>query len=474
MDSHQAGTIVNENRRRHFAFARLLSSAVISQGLLSAASFVIGLILIRSTSDVQYGYYILATNAILLLASLQNAFFNPPLAIRLHRLDNRGRGELVGSLYREQRRIFPVAGGIIVVIALGLWYVDVLDADTGPLVLATVAAVLAVLHREYFRMVLFAFRRPHAVLRTDVLYVALVVAGVFVAVLTPAPAVSAVFMLSLAALISGILLSQTLHRHDPWNIQGTQGILRDIAPLAAWSTAGAAIHWAFSQGYIYLVAGTLDVVAVAAIAATRLLLMPMNLLSTGIGSLMLPLSSIWLQQHGSAVLWRRLCLLALGLAVAMLCYFIVLWWWRDWIFAEVLKKQFAQRDGLLLLWGVIFLMIVVRDQLVYLLAAQGRFRILTGLTLISAVVSLTISYWGMLRFGMAGALLGIVIGELINVSGIVFLSFRYMSPSTASTSPQIANTSIGEGARLASGNALLAHGILPTLSHGIPGKTRDD
>ncbi len=415
---------MSDRRRRHFAFARLLSSAVVSQALLSAGSFAIGLILIRSTTDVQYGYYILASNAILLLVSLQNAFFNPPLAIRMNRLDRLGRGELVGGLYREQRRLLPALGTITVVIALYLWYAQVLDAHTGPLVLATVAAALAILHREYFRMVLFAHRRPHDVLRTDMFYVVLMVAGVFVATLTPAPAVTAIFTLSLAALASGILLSQTLHRHEPWNIQGTQGILREIAPLAVWSTAGAAIHWTFSQGYIYLVAGTLDVAAVAAIAATRLLMMPVNLLSTGIGSLMLPLASGWLHQHGAPLLWRRLCLLALGLAAATLCYFAILWWLRDWIFAVVLKKQFAQRDELLMLWGVIFLMIVVRDQLVYLLAAQGRFRIMTLLTLVGAVISLAASYWGMLQFGVAGALLGMLIGELINVTGIVILSFR--------------------------------------------------
>ncbi|MDO8704264.1 MAG: hypothetical protein Q7J84_04885 [Sulfuricaulis sp.] len=415
---------MSDRRRRRFAFARLLSSAVVSQALLSAASFAIGLILIRSTTDVQYGYYILALNAILLLVSLQNAFFNPPLAIRMNRLDRLGRGELVGGLYREQRRLLPAFGAITVVIALGLWYAEVLDAHTGPLVLATIAAALAILHREYFRMVLFAHRRPHDVLRTDIFYVVLMVAGVFVATLTPAPAVTAVFTLSLAAAASGILLSRTLHRHESWDIQGRQGILREIAPLAAWSTAGAAIHWTFSQGYIYLVAGTLDVTAVAAIAATRLLMMPVNLLSTGIGSLMLPLASGWLQQHGAPLLRRRLYLLALGLAAATLCYFAILWFLRDWIFAVVLKKQFAQRDELLILWGAIFLVMVIRGQLIYLLAAQGRFRVLTLLTLVSAVIALAASYWGMRRFGVAGALVGVLIGELINVAGIVILSLR--------------------------------------------------
>ena len=415
---------MSDRRRRHFAFARLLSTAVISQALLSAASFAVGLILIRSTTDVQYGYYILASNAILLLVSLQTGFFNPPLAIRMNQYDRKGRGALVGGLYRAQYRSLPVAGGIAILIALGLWYTHVLDAHTGPLVVVTVAAALAILHREYFRMVLFAHRRPQDVLRTDVFYVALMVGGVLAAVLTPAPAVTAIFTLSLAAMASGILLSQTLRRHEPWSSEGTQGILREIAPLAAWPTAGAAIHWTFSQGYIYLVAGTLDVAAVAAIAATRLLLMPVNLLSTGIGSLMLPLASGWLHRYGAPLLWRRLCLLALGLAAATLCYFAILWLLRDWIFATVLKKQFAQRDELLLLWGALFLVMVVRNQLAYLLAAQGRFRAQSLLTLACAVISLAASYWGMLRFGVAGALMGLLVGELISVIGIVILSFR--------------------------------------------------
>lgn len=415
---------MSDRHHRHLALARLLSSAVGSQSLLSAASLVIGLILIRNTTDVQYGYYILASSAILLLVSLQNAFFNPPLAIRINRLDRLGRGDLVGGLYRVQRRLVPALAVIATVIAFGLWHVQVLDADTGPLVFAATAAALTILHREYFRMVLFAHRRPQDVLRTDLLYVVLMVAGVFAATFTPMPAVTAVLALSLAAVVSAILLSRALHRHEPWNPGGTPGILREIAPLAGWSVAGASIHWAFSQGYIYLVAGTLDIAAVAAIAATRLLLMPVNLMSTGIGTLMLPLASGWLHRHGAPLLRRRLYLFALGLAVATLCYFAILWLLRDWIFDVILKKQFAQRDELLILWGAIFLAMVVRGQLIYLLAAQERFRALTLLTLVCAVLSLTASYWGMLRFGVAGALMGLLIGELINVAGIVMLSFR--------------------------------------------------
>lgn len=416
--------VVSEHRQRHLAFARLLSSAVVSQTVLSAASFAVGLILIRYSSDRQYGSYILAANAILLLVSLQNAWCNPPLANHLHQLDQPGRSELVGGLYRQQNLALWFGGGLGLLVVTGLWSAQQLTAQSGVLVLVSMAAALAVLHREYFRMVLFAHRRAHAVLRTDLVHVVLLVAGVWLAAHTAAPALVALGMLGLAGLVSSLLLSSALRQHEPWSPTGAPGLLGRIAPLAAWSTAGAAIHWSFSQGYIYLVAGTLDVSAVAAIAATRLLLMPVNLLSSGVGSLMLPLASRWLQQHGTAELLRRLGLFAAGLATLMLGYFVLLWLLRDWVFAVVLHKQPAQRDTLLLLWGALFLVSVVRDQLVYLLAAQGRFRGMTLLTACSAVVALTASYWGMHRFGVAGALLGMLIGELANLAGIVLLASR--------------------------------------------------
>jgi O-antigen/teichoic acid export membrane protein len=416
---------LSEHSQRRFAVARLVGSAVVSQALLSAANFIISLILIRSTSDIQYSYFILASNAILLLISLQNAFFNPPLAIRMSRLDRLGRGELVGGLYREQRRILPIAAVLALCTTVGLWSGGALNANTGPLVLITIVATLTILHREYFRMVLFAYRRTFDVLRADICYVLLAVFGATCAVWTHAPEVATIFALCIAALASGVWLSRTLHRHEPWNFKAKQHILREIAPLAVWSTTGAAIHWTFSQGYIYLVVAALNVPAVAAIAATRLLLMPVNLLSAGVGSVMLPLSAQWLHQRGARPVWHRLQILALGLAVTTLCYFCALWFLRDWIFSVVLKKEFVQRDELLLLWGAIFFLTTVRDQLGYLLAAQGRFRGLTLLTLGSAIASLAISYHEMLRVGVTGALIGILVGELINVAGIVILSLRH-------------------------------------------------
>jgi O-antigen/teichoic acid export membrane protein len=269
------------------------------------------------------------------------------------------------------------------------------------------------------------------VLRCDLLQAALVVAGAVLAVHSAAPALLTLLLLALAALASTLALTQALQRHEPWTRAGAPPVLRRIAPQALWSTAGAALHWTFSQGYVYLVAATLDISAVAAIAATRLLLMPINLLSTGVGSLMLPLASGWLHVHGQRAVVRRLGLLALAMTGLTLAYVALLWPARDWLFDVVLRKHPPQRDTLLLLWGALCLVMVVRDQFVHVLVAQARFRSTSALTLVSAACALGASHQAMLLWGAPGALMGLLVGELASLCGTVMLALFSSPPPQA-------------------------------------------
>jgi O-antigen/teichoic acid export membrane protein len=261
------------------------------------------------------------------------------------------------------------------------------------------------------------------VLKADVVYAVLIVAGAMVATLTPAPAAVAALLLACSATVGGLMCSRSLWREVPWNVHGAPHILRSIAPIGVVTAGGAAIHWVFSQGYNFLVAGTLDVTAVAAIAATRILIMPINLLSTGIGTMMLPTTSNWLQKLETPVVLRRLLFIATTLALAAVGYFGVLWLVRDWLFTTLLKKNFAQRDQLLLLWYAVGILMLLRDQLIHLPLARSRFHILTVLTSVSALLSLAVSYVSMRMVGVTGALLGVITGETVSVVGLLILSF---------------------------------------------------
>src|SRR5580704_17943134 len=88
-------------------FVRMFSGAVAIQGMLSASSFVVGLLLVRRTSNAQYGYYVLIISAILLATSVQWSLISPPMVIRMSSADRTERADLIGGLRRDQLRLLP-------------------------------------------------------------------------------------------------------------------------------------------------------------------------------------------------------------------------------------------------------------------------------------------------------------------------------------------------------------------------------
>jgi O-antigen/teichoic acid export membrane protein len=397
---------------------------LVMQALLSGANFAVGLILIRRTNDLQYSYYVLAANAILLLTALQNAFVQPFIVTNITSLDMAGRRDLVGAVIRANSRWVPISCGIVVLVTAGLWAGRRVDTEQALLIAVALLAGGAALQREFFRITLFAFRRPFEVLQGDIVYVVVLVAGAFLATLLQQPAFVAVGMLALAAVLGGSVARRGLWAHEPWDSHSTRPVFKSMARTGAWAVAGSGIHWLLIYGYSYLVAGVLDVRDVAAIAATRLSLMPVFVLSGGVSMLLFPITSRWVRDLGAPLAARRLSLLVAGLGAAALLYMSMMWIARDWIFGTLLKKDFAQRDPLLIVWSAVFLVTLCRDQLATLPASRGRFRNMTLITGLSAVVWLLASYLAMLRFGPVGAVGGILAGELVNISGIVFMIFK--------------------------------------------------
>ena len=98
------------------------------------------------------------------------------------------------------------------------------------------------------------------------------------------------------------------------------------------------------------------------------------------------------------------------------------WPLRDFIFTRILHKSFAQRDLLLVVWWLASIAMVTRDQFGNFLLARARYRSLTGLTVTSAVIALTVTCIMIGRIGAAGAAIGVLVGEVTNVLGLITLS----------------------------------------------------
>lgn len=431
--------------KRH-GILRFFSASILIQGVLSAANLCVGLLLIRRTSDVDYSYYVLVTNAILLLTMLQYAYAYPSMVYCI--TSDSGtpatRGDFVGGMYREQRTLQLGCVAVLAFAAAIARLFGVIGSEVFVIMLVGIAASAIALYREFFRMVLLAHRGQSTLLRADVIYALLLITGAAAATLLAHPAIWAITAVTLAAFLAGRWLKRAVYKYEAWNIHGRRGLLREIFAVGAWATAGAASHWAFTQGYNYLVAGVLSVASVASIAATRTLIMPVNLISLGIGNVMLPTATRWLQRIPTRTVMYRLVCVGAGLVVVSAVYMLLLWVFRDWIFRVVLKKNFANRDHLLLAWFAIGIAMVLRDQVSYLLMARARFRAMSYLTMVCAVLSLLASFFLMRALGAVGGLLGLFVGEACNVMGIIGLCVleirRDPSPGSAGGELKVAST----------------------------------
>ena len=163
-------------------FVSHVGSAVVAQGLLSAANFAVGLLLLRSAGIQPYAHYVLTMNTIALVVSLQTAFLVPPLSTRLPSLPATRRAMLIGGLLEEQRRLLRW-GGTAAVLACLLYSTYLAVAATGGFAPATphllavpsvlwggLLVALCSLRREFLRQTLLALRRAHDILRADFCY----------------------------------------------------------------------------------------------------------------------------------------------------------------------------------------------------------------------------------------------------------------------------------------------------------------
>lgn len=404
---------------------RFFSLGVIDQALLSLTNFLVGLLMLRRTDDVDYGLFVLATSTFLLLVGVQNSVVCGPAAVIATKKAPDQRLAMIGTLMTRQFVYWiPVCG----IALLGFWSageLGYLDSVQQRVAMVGAAAVLGVLLREFARELWLLYGHPRQLLWFDAIYAVLYLGGAFVLTGLAAPATPWVIAgLGAAALVSGLSSWMAFRRKEGWPDQAYPGAMREAWRLGRWGLSGCVVTWLHSQGFYYVVTAMRGVESVSGLAAARLLLMPVNLMVNGVGQLLLPLATRWLADQGARAMAQRVLALALVMLMGTLTYFAVLWATREWLIAEVLRRNSVDMDVTLVLWGGVFGLMSLRAMAMVVLQALERFDSLTYLAIVSAAASLLVGYFGILSFGAPGALIGLIVGEAIDLTGILWLSVR--------------------------------------------------
>ncbi len=401
---------------------RPLMFTVGAQAVVSAASFLSGLVLLRLSTTEQYGYFVLMNTSVLFVLAVQGGFFQPQ-SVRVARQENPElRGLLIGGLLKTHRRIALITFlSSVLVLGLGT-LIGLIRPALALLILGILLACFRAMIREVQRTILMACRDLPDVLKADTVYGFVLVGGVYLVTLSLSDwaGAAAAVVLALAATGASHVCRHALYRQGAKHNETVPPVtLRELAHIGSWGFAGSVVQWTFTQGYTYVVAAQLGATALAAISATRLLLMPINLLSGGLAQFIMPAAAQWLNRYPLSQVVRRLATAALLLLVATSLYSVLMWQMRDFIFGTLMHKHFDDRDGLLLLWIVVFSITVVRDIMGYILAARLKYRILSTITLFSAAAAIMVTLLCLGPFGGRGALFGLLTGEILNLLGIL-------------------------------------------------------
>jgi O-antigen/teichoic acid export membrane protein len=411
---------------------QLFSTSVVDQIMLSAGNFFVGFMLIRRTSDADYGMFVLVQSAILLLVSGQNAWLSGPLAVLAPKRPPDQRRAMVGAVAGSQIRLLVWATAASLLVPLAGLLLGRLTTLVAAVAAVGILAAAASLQREYVRSVLFVYSRSNDVFVSDAFYVAALLVGALLAAFGPAPRVLwAVAGVLAAAWCGGAVAHRSLGRNPGWVGGDARPYWREMRPLGIWSALGAVIYWSFGQSYNYMLASRVNLTAVADVNAARLLLMPAFVVALGIKSLLIPSAASWLAESGLARLVKRLAVFAAGIVVLDLMYVACVWLLRDWMTDDLLHKHIGDRDALLLLWASIAIIGLVRDVLQCALIALESFRPMAWLTGLSAVISLSLTWFGLAWWGPRAALIGVISGECVNLLGVLWLLRRRLAASRA-------------------------------------------
>jgi glycosyltransferase involved in cell wall biosynthesis len=141
----------------------------------------------------------------------------------------------------------------------------------------------------------------------------------------------------------------------------TKRELSNIWGCAKWALPSVVVSWLYSNAYVYVVDALLSHNAVADLAASRLLLVPISLLVIGWSSAFRPRASKLFAEGDIPQIDRFLRTSLLAAAFICTLYGIILWLMMPLLVSHVLSSKYVGLEPMVLAWLVFFFISAARN-----------------------------------------------------------------------------------------------------------------
>ena len=408
--------------RTIFRSPLILKSGIASmdQGMLSAANFLIAIILIKTVAKVDYGYYSIAFSISLFLISVQNAIVNTPLAVLLVTKKGGEKKAYAASLcYGQFLALLPaVCLGLAVIIILRSWGLDSTQASVAT---ALCIGAVGLLFREFLRAYYFAEEVPLQVLKMDALYVALLLCLIALSYLFLTISVAVILILMG---VSGLLSALVFSRNRDWEYrqESIREGYRENWKLGKWALLGVFVTHVQNYSYLYLLGALLGSVAVAEVSAARLLLMPLMFVQEGWGKIAVPHGSKLREQNRIERFFKEQILVSLIVTLGTAAYLVLVLTFRRTIVGSLLSGKYENSLDYVLFWGAIFIIRFITQNASYGLQVTKNFPTISKMNFVTMLVTVGSAYLLIGTHGIEGGLAALIVGGVL-LAGALWFSF---------------------------------------------------
>ncbi len=396
-------------------------SSIADQALLSALNFGVGVYLISFAAKEVYGLYVQLFAVGVLLCGVIDALIGNAIANLMSRSE---ANEMDATMADAQvlARLLGVALGIVS--CIGAW---VLQTQTGPhghegvTAISFGAYIVSLTFRDFKRASLNLRQRATEVLRLDATYAVMAVLGGYAMHVLGSATVAQVFaVLCMANALATVSTSSV--------IQGSFWASRDVLVgrftqfwgLTRWALPGLATGWLGNSVYLYIVGFSLGLAATAELNASRLLLMPITLLTVAWQQMSRADIARLVKNGNRSDFNRFLRRAAVVIALPASIYLFVLFELFNEIVSVVSLQRYEHLTELLRFWIVYAFMYAVKFVGTCLLVGFGAYKPLLKMSMTSLLLQVILLYTLPGQFGVIAVIWCLWISEFFELTTVWF------------------------------------------------------
>jgi|GEM_PF-2170111 len=388
------------------------SIAFLDQSFLSGVNFLVTIILIKTVSKGEYGYYSIAFAISLFLVSVQNAIVTTPLSVLLAAKKSDEKQNYVRTLcWGQFIAILPAV--VIGLILIGMLYHLGLDGIKTSIAMGLCLASAGILLREFGRAYHYAEQLPQSVLKLDLCYITLYFS--LIALTTY------IFKLSVALIfifmgLSGAIAFMIFCYHKlPINLN--RNLIKESFAenwkLGKWAILGVVTTHIQRYSHLYILGALIGSDAVADVSASRLLFMPFLLIEIGWGKVTIPHGSILRENKRLNRYFKELIVISLGLGLAIFLYATLISLFSGQLEKYLYTEKYASAFNFVFLWAAIFAIDWIKANASFGLQVVKKFESLAKINIFTMIITVLSTYLFIKLFGIKGALFAILLGEVI-------------------------------------------------------------